>query len=348
MWAVRDFFEIPANLSKCTQDCDIEGFIKIRHKLKFAVSLRNPDGHISELRASLPITLFISPNVAVTSGGEEVGTFGAVGTVDADANAPPRYDDHIYDRLWQDIHTSGMNTPLTSGANTPHIRSRRNSGENADALGFTALDTQRAQLHAGLSALALSQSQAAASGASSSTSLSANVSAANQGAIDSYFPPRSGSGNVTPGMLTPTSNFGDDSYNMDMPTNMHLSHLASPLESPTANLSESEDRPEPDLGTLSKVPSYSTALRTPVRESDSWLPSYDDEDGLSSPGMGSARSSGPSSRSSTPPISRNSSSHRLSSLTSGTSHSNNTQTGGGNSSGLSSGHRSRPHFFSMK
>ncbi|KAK9314620.1 hypothetical protein V1522DRAFT_408605 [Lipomyces starkeyi] len=313
IWDIRDFFQIPPNLTKCTQDCDIPGFIEVRHKLKFAVSLKNPDGHVSELRASLPIALFISPNVPVNDGGEEIRLQPL--NDDSESTAPPRYDDHIYDRLWEDISLSGSNTPITSGANTPHIRSRRNSGENSEALGFTALDQQRAQLQAGLSALAMNQ--------------------ANSQSTDSYFPSRQ-SGSVTPlGAMTPLTNIHDDGtvgfVGLDQATNWHLSRGTSPMESPvmgTMTPAGSDDgRLELDLSALSKVPSYTTAIRTPVPEdSPVGLPSYDDED-RSASGPTSARSSGPPSRAASPQpaanITRSASAVQLS----------------------SHGTRSRAHFF---
>lgn len=64
-WEVTSFLRIPPSLSKCTQDCDIQSHIKVRHKLKFVIGLINPDGHTSELRASLPVQLFISPFVSI-------------------------------------------------------------------------------------------------------------------------------------------------------------------------------------------------------------------------------------------------------------------------------------------
>ncbi|SGZ53150.1 CIC11C00000000249 [Sungouiella intermedia] len=64
-WEVTSFLKVPPSLSKCTQDCDILTHIKVRHKLKFVIGLVNPDGHTSELRASLPVQLFISPFVTV-------------------------------------------------------------------------------------------------------------------------------------------------------------------------------------------------------------------------------------------------------------------------------------------
>lgn len=64
-WEVRTFLNLPASLRQMTQDCDIGSLIKIRHKLKFSIGLINPDGHVSELRATLPITLFVSPFIPI-------------------------------------------------------------------------------------------------------------------------------------------------------------------------------------------------------------------------------------------------------------------------------------------
>ena len=65
-WEIDTILQIPSSLSNCVQDCDIRSNIKVRHKLKFFIMLINPDGHKSELRASLPIQLFISPFVALS------------------------------------------------------------------------------------------------------------------------------------------------------------------------------------------------------------------------------------------------------------------------------------------
>lgn len=66
-WEIDTFLRIPPSLSKCTQDCDIQTHVKVRHKLKFNIGLCNPDGHTSELRASLPVQIFISPFVTVSA-----------------------------------------------------------------------------------------------------------------------------------------------------------------------------------------------------------------------------------------------------------------------------------------
>lgn len=70
-WEIDTFLRIPPSLSTCTQDCDIQTHVKVRHKLKFNIGLCNPDGHTSELRASLPVQIFISPFVSVRARHEE-------------------------------------------------------------------------------------------------------------------------------------------------------------------------------------------------------------------------------------------------------------------------------------
>lgn len=70
-WEVDTFIKVPPSLSKCTQDCDISTHLKVRHKIKFVIGLVNPDGHVSELRASLPVQLFISPFVMIRARPEE-------------------------------------------------------------------------------------------------------------------------------------------------------------------------------------------------------------------------------------------------------------------------------------
>lgn len=70
-WEITTFIRLPVSLSKVTQDCDIGQHLKVRHKMKFVIGLVNPDGHTSELRASLPVQLFISPFVTVRARTED-------------------------------------------------------------------------------------------------------------------------------------------------------------------------------------------------------------------------------------------------------------------------------------
>jgi hypothetical protein len=156
-WEVDTSFPIPPSLSKCTQDVDILNNIRVRHKVKFVIGLVNPDGHVSELRASLPIALFISPFVALgvknydrgdsvadnslaafaelSEDNEHVpddddvifapdpeSTIPASSEANGDVlaaelQAPPNYGSHIYDRLWNEIPIE--DTPEGSTAQTP-------------------------------------------------------------------------------------------------------------------------------------------------------------------------------------------------------------------------------------
>lgn len=155
-WEINTSVRIPPNLSKCVQDCLILTNIKVRHKLKFVIALVNPDGHISELRASLPVQLFISPFVTVAvrnadnvdtntsnSGNNtdnealekddlmfahsnsEVNLNSVDIALNNDASAgpntslfaPPNYGNHVYDRLWNNIMVE--DTPVNSGTQSP-------------------------------------------------------------------------------------------------------------------------------------------------------------------------------------------------------------------------------------
>lgn len=153
-WEVNTSIRVPPNLSKCTQDCVIMSNIKVRHKLKFVIALINPDGHVSELRASLPVQLFISPFVTIAvqrpeniesstnnsanntdneaaegddfmfaNTNSEVN-LNAINMAPNDSNAPstslfapPNYGNHVYDRLWNDISVD--DTALNSGTQSP-------------------------------------------------------------------------------------------------------------------------------------------------------------------------------------------------------------------------------------
>lgn len=48
-WAMTKKFNLPRRLRQCIQDINHHG-IKVRHKIKLTVALKNPDGHISEVR----------------------------------------------------------------------------------------------------------------------------------------------------------------------------------------------------------------------------------------------------------------------------------------------------------
>lgn len=58
VWEHTEIIQVPCGCSKVHSDTEND-MIRIRHKLKFIISIFNSDGHISELRAGIPI--MISP-----------------------------------------------------------------------------------------------------------------------------------------------------------------------------------------------------------------------------------------------------------------------------------------------
>ncbi len=66
-WNINATIEIPPTLLKCSPDCNISTNIKVRHNLKFIISLLNPDGHISEILTGLTFSLFISPEISIVA-----------------------------------------------------------------------------------------------------------------------------------------------------------------------------------------------------------------------------------------------------------------------------------------
>jgi hypothetical protein len=167
---LNESLPLPKSLRKCLQDVETPG-IKVRHKVKFNIQLHNPDGHTSEvsffvpsfvifltikqLRATLPVTIFISPNMAIDESGNLLDqTPDSTQSTDIHAYAPPLYGAHVLDQLYADIDLSGLRTPAPqSGMNTPfYNQSRSGSAEmvaSMDGIANTAVlpDALENRLH---------------------------------------------------------------------------------------------------------------------------------------------------------------------------------------------------------
>lgn len=137
-WEVDTTFTIPASLSKCTQDCTLLNSIKVRHKVKFVISLVNPDGHISELRASLPVQLFISPFVALGVRSAD-GAFSSAGSSTTDLSGLARKengsntdsdDDVIFARSASELDVPDMNNNGSIAASMSKLMSPPNYGNH--------------------------------------------------------------------------------------------------------------------------------------------------------------------------------------------------------------------------
>jgi hypothetical protein len=245
-WVMSTTLDLPRKIGKCVQDVNVQG-IKIRHKLKMVVALKNPDGHISELRATLPVTIFISPNMPLDDEGNLVhGTPHSATPEEARTMAPPTYGDHVLDEIFRDADNDGLQTPgVRSGVSSPfYAQSRAGSTENLAAMLRMSDSTEiTAQaLQSRLQSVSLDPSHRNTSW-QSMNSLS--------GAATPHHPHDT--------HLEPTATSAPHSA----PHSAPLSRQPSPEHSSGAASPQHIDLP--DLMQLSKVPSYQTAVRTPVK-----------------------------------------------------------------------------------
>jgi arrestin-related trafficking adapter 4/5/7 len=290
--------ELPKSLTKCMQDAETFSGIKIRHKLKFNVLLHNPDKHTSELRATLPVSLYISPSLPINEDNELVDQTPVAARraleIDMTNQAPPLYGDHRLDQMYSDVDFSGYQTPATfSTPGTPYrIDSRNISTENLSPgeptgnglLGLgpdgsrtgdvsaAALRFRLQNLRSGTTRFDDMQSSRDVSPASSRRGSAAtgdhrsdSASSRNSSRHSRSRSCRNRSRPVTPSRrsssgsgatLSRRTSGGDDDQ------------LPSGAHTPGSPILEAEH--------LSRVPSYSTAVRVPARTaySGSDLPSY--------------------------------------------------------------------------
>ncbi|PGH11064.1 hypothetical protein AJ79_05106 [Helicocarpus griseus UAMH5409] len=246
---------LPKSLSKCLQDTNTRG-IRVKHKLKFRVQLQNPDGHTSELRATLPISIFISPNLAIDDNNNLVDQTpqSAQRVIHTMAQqAPPVYGEHQFDQLYSEVDPAGYRTPgNTSEPGTPYSSLSRNlSMENLSPAGSGHRDISPTALHTRLSNLHL------------------NGSAPRTPPLEPAEPVTESSGQrpqlSSPGSYSPSIVIQNPE--IDTPgTSRRPSeddNIPSGMATPNPHFSQVED--------LSRVPSYTTALKSRV------IPQYSED-----------------------------------------------------------------------
>ena len=290
------YLELPKTLNQCLQDCNAKG-IKVRHKVKFNVQLHNPDGHISELRANLPVSLYISPSLPINENNDLVDQTPQASRA-AIANdllnaAPPVYGRHTFDVLYSDVdgyRTPGTATPgmAFSTPGTPYLHSHHASSENLTSLAAVANGNY-------VSPVALENRLQDLSFDGSSGANGSNVqglvpgisrhrsSSASHPRTDDYFnahePPSS---NTTPQGIPQENGIcsGEQSGTPSQPGSNIMSRRVSEEED---GIHSGARTPFPqydhreDLD-LAKIPSYTTAVKTPAprpHRSSSALPTYD-------------------------------------------------------------------------
>ncbi|KAI4906093.1 hypothetical protein J4E90_010941 [Alternaria incomplexa] len=243
--------DLPKSLKNCRQSVDTEN-IRLTHKLRLYVNLKNPEGHTSQLLVKNHVHLFISPNLPPNEDQSVVvdqNILNAQAIQDeVNQNAPPTYGLHQLDSLYNDIDPSGFMTPggvhsmMNSGANTPfYAQSRRGSAED-----LTSLDAAVHQPGGGASAAALQHRLA-------------NLSMHHSDRPTRFQPTRQhSSGESTPAHGTNTTNTTNNTEQayFDLPPSNY------------------------DMDALARTPSYNTAVRTPAGSRtpggmDMDLPSYE-------------------------------------------------------------------------
>lgn len=62
-WVIRGTYQLPTSLADITQTCSLKNdLILVKHRVRVGIHIRNADGHVSELRANLPVVIYLSPN----------------------------------------------------------------------------------------------------------------------------------------------------------------------------------------------------------------------------------------------------------------------------------------------
>lgn len=100
-WVVRGNYQVPSSLLEVTQTCTLKNdMINVKHRLRVGIHIRNADGHISELKANLPVYIYMSPSHGyVTSRRLKMGHAHGNFTFEADSTA----QDVIFDNRNQDL-----------------------------------------------------------------------------------------------------------------------------------------------------------------------------------------------------------------------------------------------------
>ncbi|SGZ56518.1 CIC11C00000005271 [Sungouiella intermedia] len=61
-WVVKGMYHLPSSLNQITQTCTLKNdMVDVKHRIRVSIHIKNADGHVSELRANLPVHIFMSP-----------------------------------------------------------------------------------------------------------------------------------------------------------------------------------------------------------------------------------------------------------------------------------------------
>ncbi|KAK4938419.1 hypothetical protein LTR10_021136 [Elasticomyces elasticus] len=279
------FLELPKSLNQCLQDCNVKG-IKVRHKVKFNVQLHNPDGHISELRANLPVSFYISPSLPINENNDLVdqspqASRAAIAN-DLANSAPPLYGQHTLDVLYSDME--GYRTPgmALSGPGTPYLHSRHASSDNLASLAAVtngsfvspvALENRLQDLRIANSGNPTDEENDLATiiGRSRRNSGSAQ-------AITDYFNGNSSNQNTHPRLSPNDQATQSGNATPSQPDSTLISRRTSEEDDVPMSGARTPFPQYDHMEDLARIPSYTTAVKTPAPrtpyEDSTNLPSY--------------------------------------------------------------------------
>ncbi|KIM92877.1 hypothetical protein OIDMADRAFT_173646 [Oidiodendron maius Zn] len=258
-YALGKMLPLPKQFRRCVQDADVWG-IKIRHSVKCRLALHNPDGHISELRATLPITIFISPNLSLnTDGCLRSQAQQRLQVADIILHPPPQYGKHILDLLYPSTDQSDGTTPESQSRISSPVYNPGRSGllENLGPLDGSVYPTSTPPLIFSFTLPSFDTTPRNTDLRRRLSGLRSRNRTVNGGSGLSDYRPHQAEHIGGLNGHTYDENYGGVMY-----------------------LTSSQDTPEhldyPDVGDINKVPSYSTALRAPIPSpaSSAVLPDY--------------------------------------------------------------------------
>jgi arrestin-related trafficking adapter 4/5/7 len=237
------------------------------------IGLRNLDGHVSEIRASLPVALVLPPYISSTGTAPHLDdtTINHIAHLDVN-DALPTYESRIYDRLWDGVSYGGL---ATSALNTPATMSRRVSGENLRELNQTSMPSP-VEIEASLRQAMQEQDDEEPQLGSSSrahSSESLNIITSESGVTtplpSAPFMQAQDSQQSSPVTIT-IAQTDDEEHTRLSPTPslemQHISRIQSDASSSTVSLPLSNGFL--DISRLSRVPSYRTANSSNVLNFD--------------------------------------------------------------------------------
>ncbi|KAL4922004.1 hypothetical protein BDW62DRAFT_76491 [Aspergillus aurantiobrunneus] len=89
---------LPRTLGECVPDTSARG-IRIKHKLVIQVRMHNPEGHDTELRLAIPVSIYLSPYYRAWEG-SFTGDVQLPPTLIPGDEPPPPYEEHGLDRVY--------------------------------------------------------------------------------------------------------------------------------------------------------------------------------------------------------------------------------------------------------